>query len=305
MVLFVAPLVLLGMQSKEANWWALPFLGAIYGMCALAVLRRLTVVVAPPEEDGLERALEVAQQEAELLAEELQVRAAIPVDKMEEEIIALEEKITVRDEKIAQLEGKVHDLTYEIRTLLKLETAPPQELEAVSFEDETWVEEALGSSSGEVESQYDAYILLQRCIQKAQGIGAAHASRGQMSLFQKLPLESYALDKRRLFDAFRMETSAVVFLYSTSDRRPLFVNNVVQAYCGLEPEHFLREFSKLARTQDQKWEEAMANLEANREVVIALGMGSATLHCCMGLVPSGPFEGLVIGVGYPANRSIA
>ncbi len=219
--------------------------------------------------------------------------AAAPVDRSQGLVQKLEVELQRREERIVELEGSVRELTGEIRTLLQLEGEEPAAVRQVASPSESWVEELPDTCSQQVRTQYDAYILLQRCIQKGQQLPGGFGDVGVEN----------AMEMRQLYDAFRDETAAIVMAYSRSEGRPLFANSVVQAFCGFEPEVFVRNFEGILRGGKERWQTAIQGLgngeEASVRLIVSASNGqSVTLDCCMGIIPSGPFKGLVVAVFY-------
>jgi PAS domain-containing protein len=276
LVLYLVPVLLIAWQADDLM---VPALMALYGVLSLLVFARLMprgeVVRVEAPNNELEKVVIQRDREVKQLQVELDKRA----------------------EKIAQLDGSVKDLTYEIRTLLKLEEAGPQPVRSGGRSDESWVDELPDSSSQQVRTQYDAYILLQQSIQRAQQLPGG---------FGDMVPDHSAMEMRQLFDAFRDETAAIVMVYSRSEGQPLFVNAIAQAFLGIEPEVFAKNFEGMIRGGKERWQRAIQGLgngeeAAVRLIVAARDGGSLTLDCCMGVIPSGPFKGLAVAVLYREN----
>jgi PAS domain-containing protein len=237
-----------------------------------------------------------------------------------------------KQERISFLENKIRDLTYEIRTLLQLEeitpsphprevanqrhshaptahpkNAIPSNTSSSDVEERLFPKPTFPSSpvveQQEVRTQYDAYVLLQKCLHVAQNLTGALHLGGNSSRFRDLSLDSYAIDLRRLFDSFRNETASVIILYSQTERRLLFANDLVRSYLGWSPERFVKDFGQIVQGGKPEWEAATATLTANREAHLRLVMRSKNgqdmlIHSCIGIVPSGAFQGLIIGILY-------
>ena len=266
LILYLVPVLLIAWQADDVM---VPALVSLYGVLSLLVFARL---LPKPER--------------------VEVPVA-PVDTSHAQMQKLEVELERRDERIAELEGSVRDLTGEIRTLLQLEGEQSTAVQPVMAAEESWVEELPDTCSQQVRTQYDAYILLQRCIQKAQQLPGGFSDVGVDN----------AMEMRQLYDAFRDETAAIVMAYSRSEGRPLFANSVVQAFCGFEPEVFVRNFEGILRGGRERWQSAIQGLgngeEASVRLIVSASSGqSVTLDCCMGVIPSGPFKGLVVAVFY-------
>lgn len=236
----------------------------------------------------------------------------------------LEQKniIDKKQQYIWKLESKIQDLKYEVETLLQLKDLGAQNLiqEDVQnkrtqhpvlevFDKENTFEEELEplfqtmpqSSDKRVQSHYDAAVQLRKCIEVAQKLtGANHFSGGNSRLLNFSP-DSYAIDLRRLFDNFRTENSSLIFFYSESEQRLLFVNNHVKSLLGWSPEKFVKDFPTLIQEGIEEWRSALSQLDTRGEAQARLLLKARTgkdilLHCTLGLIPSGTFKGHVIAI---------
>lgn len=194
---------------------------------------------------------------------------------------------------IAKLEGKVRDLMYEIRSLLQLEEipvdTPPLHTDAYS---------APPSSSSA--TPYDLSFQLQRFIEKAEEqMGMDHLG-GKSPRFLDLS-DSYAVDRRRLFDNFRDETAGIVFVLSLAENKFLFVNQHVKALLGWSPEKFMKEFPRLVVSGYREWKEALKNTVSAHECQTRISIqckpgGQKEFVCVMGMISKGPFTNHIIGI---------
>ncbi|MCC5831625.1 MAG: hypothetical protein JJU12_01085 [Chlamydiales bacterium] len=188
---------------------------------------------------------------------------------------------------ITKLEGKVHDLMYEIRSLLQLEepSDPPPAYLPPSHSSVT---------------PYDLSLQLQRFIEKAEEqMGMDHLG-GKSPRFLD-PSGSYAVDRRRLFDSLRDETVGIVFVLSISENKFLFVNQHVKALLGWSPEKFMKEFPRLVVSGYQEWKEGLKNIGPARECQTRIEIQGKTgerreFSCVMGVVSRGPFINHIMGI---------
>lgn len=194
---------------------------------------------------------------------------------------------------IAKLEGKVQDLMYEIRSLLQLEELPAEtHLPPAS---ETYI-----SSTRSSTTPYDLSLQLQRCIEKAENqMGMDHLG-GKSPRFLDLS-DSYAVDRRRLFDSFRDETEGIVFVLSLSEKKFLFVNQHVKALLGWSSEKFIKEFPRLVVSGYREWKEGVKNISSTHEFQTRIAIEGKSgerkeFLCVMGLVCKGPFTNHIIGI---------
>lgn len=192
---------------------------------------------------------------------------------------------------IAKLEGKVRDLMYEIRSLLQLGEA------TISKTSSEGIEEYLPPTNA-ITTPYDLSLQLRRFIEKAENqTGMGHLG-GKTPRFLDSS-DSYAVDRRRLFDCFRDETGGIVYILSLTEKKFLFVNPHVKTVLGVSPEKFMKEFPSLVRSGYTEWKQALGHL--SQEPQVSLQMQTKTgeskeLLCIMGMISKGPFANLTIGV---------
>ncbi len=197
---------------------------------------------------------------------------------------------------IGKLEGKVRDLMYEIRNLLQLDTPLQQEP----------LDDRKGSNSS-----YDLTVQLQKYIERAETMtGVDHIGYLEGGSPRFLSPGSYAVDLRRLFESFREEAAAIIFLYSSQENRFLFVNDCVKTTLGWGPEKFMKEFAHLVCKGYPEWKSGLARLSSSRKQFTSLHIlnrsGEARpFQCYMGVIAKGPFSGHILGLltsnsGYPS-----
>lgn len=193
---------------------------------------------------------------------------------------------------IGKLENKVNDLMYEIRSLLQLEDVPldtPQ----ISADD-------YFSPSAHASTPFDLSIQLQRFIEKAENQTGMDHLGGKSPRFLDLT-DSYAVDRRPLFDSFRDENIGIIFILSIKENKILFANQHVKVALGWSPEKFIKEFPKLVTKGYAEWRKALANIAQTKQfraqMVIQCKTGNQReMTCVMGLITKGPFINHIIGL---------
>lgn len=224
------------------------------------------------------------------------------------------EVISQKQETISRLENKVRDLTFEVKTLLEIDTTTKSKTEALHpavnlFEKEDSGEEVQkiyqelpGGFEKEVQSFFDASIFLKRCLELAQKMpGASHLSEGGESRLMRFSVDNFQIDLRRLFDGFRNENCCLIVVYSKVEEKLLFVNNHVRQILGWSPEKFVSGFSEIVREGLLEWKRSLQTLDTEEEAQGRLVVKNKTgenvlLHSCLGEVKSGIFKGSVIGI---------
>jgi hypothetical protein len=235
-----------------------------------------------------------------------------------------------RQEQIHQLDTKVHDLSYEIKTLLYLheeETASPksttiikEDIPQPSFSERK--KENIGEiktgvieSSIDQESNYqvssirtsaDAALLLKKCIHIAQKLTGTNYYGNESSRYREFSSSYFAIDQRRLFDSLRSETSALLLVYSPKENKLLFVNQSSKTLLGWSPEKFLADFPAIMQEGMQDWKKALHHLstapESQARLLAKTKQGQEILlNSHLGIIPSGLFRNYIIGVLYPTT----
>lgn len=235
-----------------------------------------------------------------------------------------------RQEQIHQLDTKVHDLSYEIKTLLYLheeETSPSKssllpfkEEKVSSFSDvlqaehrelpvtvaihPSFSQESNEQESSTVRNSVGAIQLLKKSIQMAQKLTGANYYGNESSRYREFSSSYFAIDQRRLFDSLRSETGALLVVYSQKDHKLLFANSESKSMLGWSPEKFLADFVFIMQEGIQDWKKALQMLsttsEAHARLLAKTKQGQEILlNCHLGAIPSGLFRNYVIGVLYP------
>ena len=268
--------------------WSGVLFGVLYSGCALGVLYLLTKFwhdrLLPLNSREMRDKLESAMQSITTTEQDLADKDNM-IRSLEAEVEELNEQLRVREHPVAQ-KGK-----REIHEAL----LPEEE------EEHQWIEEENAVTTSEVTTQYDALVLLQKCLVKAQNLSGAHHLGEKFQRYRDLSLDNFTIDLRRLFDILRNETSAAILVYSRDEQKFLFANDVVKGLFGWTSDHTIREFTSLIRGGLSEWEELRDTLEvgtpANLRLVIKAKAGSDVLvHSCWSVVPSGVFRGMLLGV---------
>jgi len=324
LLLYLLPLVLFGMHSLHGAVWG-AFFGLLVGLVGLSLLSVLfrwwegksepepivqqvapdTALIEEMEQKALEQGQEIYRLRGEL--DEVRAERESILAEYQQAINNQRARLEAKQERVAQLESKVNDLSFEIRTLLQVD-----EMEAAPLsgdrgpahrEVDQWVETLPPSSDPGVHTQYDAFVVLHRCLQTAHGLtGAGHFS-GESSRLSELSLSNATIDLRRLFDKLKGESDAMVVAFSRSEGRLLFANAMTRALLGWSSERFVRDFAHLLRGGRREWDEATQTIQPGEEASLRLVLrdkeGSDQLiQCCMGMVARGAFKGCILAVLY-------
>lgn len=240
-----------------------------------------------------------------------------------------------RQNQIHQLDTKVHDLSYEIKTLLDLhedETPPvkffpkiskeeklpsnPIPIESPLIKNQEQITTSLvpptpyqegNTQENSIRSPIEAAHLLKKCIQIAQKLTGTNYYSNESSRYREFSPSYFAIDQRRLFDSLRSEKGAMLIVYSQKDHKLLFTNAESKTLLGWSPEKFLSDFSAIMQEGIQEWKKALqllvSNPESQARLLAKTKQGQEViLNCHLGTIPSGLFRNYVIGVLYTVGR---
>lgn len=192
-------------------------------------------------------------------------------------------KMEEKQAEISKLEGSVSDLTYDLDTLIKLsksdEREPtPHKVEAIPL----------------IRSEKDAEQLLKRCMNTLQKFTSNYYAH---------PGEHSALDQRRLYDSFRSEQAAIVFLYSLKEGTMLFVSDSSKAHLGWNAEHFAHDFFDLVAEGVEEFRASISSLAMRgfgaMHLLIHTREGQDLLmQCRLAMIPTGVFKHQAVGILY-------
>lgn len=216
----------------------------------------------------------------------------------------LRNQLDLRQQQILHLENQIHDLRYEIKTLLNL-TEIDYSQRPSSLQEQPLLPLNAGKESFSdftVANSQDAKTLLKQCLSVAQKITGSNQFKSSSKL-KLLPIEHTTLDLRLLFDAFRHENSALIAIFSPNDNKLMFANTQTKPFFGYHPEKFVQEFFSLIKDCKHEWDAAIQQLPAKSETAIPLTIKSKSgehlsAACHLGLIPTGIFRDLGICVMY-------
>lgn len=235
-----------------------------------------------------------------------------------------------RQEHIHQLDSKIHDLSYEIKTLLYLSTDEiatpaafsasakpmdkyrPPKREALNFQEEGHAEikekgilitEIFGPGSP-VANTKEASAFLKKLVEMAEKITGASRYGNESSRYREFSSTHYSFDQRRLFDLLKNETSALVVVCTPKEQKTLFVNNLVNEILGWNPEKFVSDFNQILEDSLHEWNHALASVstasECQTRVLAKTRQGKEVLlNCHLTIIPTGLFRLYTLAVLYP------
>jgi DNA-binding protein H-NS len=271
-------------------------------------------------------ALQIAQDFADykLFSEEQLKQKQLQINTLQQMIDDQRTEVEKRQEQIYQLDTKIHDLSYEIKTLLHLNEeehsalknpSPPDHLMSKTKSTEETQQPASPeiappkidnkSFDNPVKSSVEASALLRKCMNMAQKLTAANYHTSESSRYREFSSSFYTIDQRRLFDNLRSEASALIIVYSQKENQLLFVNHFAKSLLGWSPEKFIADFTSIMQESLSDWKKALSLLATNSEsqarLIAKTKQGQEIiLSCQLGVIPTGIFRHYVLGILYPA-----
>lgn len=276
------------------------------------------------------KARQIAQDFADykLFSEEQLKQKQLQLISLQQVIEDQRNEVEKRQEQIHQLDTKVHDLSYEIKTLLYLheEEATPAKsvtnnkgkkissvLSEMQEDNHEHISTVVDSSVNQENSSQDSPVgtpgeaarLLKRCVSIAQQLTGINYYNNESSRYREFSSSYFAIDQRRLFDSLRSETGALLIVYSPKENKLLFVNNESKKLLGWSPEKFLSDFASIMQEGIHDWRKALQMLttasESQTRLLAKTKQGQEILlNCHLGVIQSGLFRSYAIGVLYPA-----
>lgn len=278
------------------------------------------------EEDNQQLKLQVQKvsqdfEDYKLFSEEQLRQKHLQLSSLQQMIEDQRAEMEKRQDQIVQLDTKVHDLSYEIKTLLYLheDDTPSLALSTHKEEKTTYtIREQItdykyspinGDSSvdpsNETPVKFEfAQNLLKKCISSAQKLTGSNYYSNESSRYREYSTSYFAIDQRRLYDNLKSETGAIIIVYSQKENKLLFVNNVCKDILGWSPEKFVADFPSIIQEGMQDWKKALHTLSTLSESHVRLLMKTKNgqeilVNCQLGVIPTGLFRLNVIGVIYP------
>ena len=249
--------------------------------------------------EQLTHALGEHQEIKEKLTEVMETSAQ-KEEEARKKIEALEMESHQKMQTSKQLENQIHDLRYEIKTLLQLTEVDYAQLGMEPAKKQEVVPEPASEPIATFQPKSSSRSRLTRCIDIAQKITAGYHS----SSLRSLSLDPYAFDLRRLSDALKQETGALILVYSPKEERILFANGETKTILGLSPEQFAQDFAEIVGTDFAIWKSGVTQLLTKSEVNITVEFKTQShdpvaLNVLMGPIPTGVFRSLVIAILQP------
>lgn len=214
--------------------------------------------------------------------------------------------IEAKQQQIEHLDGKVRDLTYEIKTLLQLAEKSAQTVHRHISTEQKGPDDALdllvASTMDAPEATDDISLQLKRCIEMAQKItGSSHHGSKQSSRGRELPIDNHALDFRRLCDGLHNESNRAILVFSQKENKLLFVNQQIKELLGWHRDKFAQDFAEIIHESQDAWQSILSQLAYKNECQAQLSMKAKSgqqlaVNCHVGVIPTGLFRSNIIAV---------
>lgn len=256
-----------------------------------------------------------------LFSEEQLKQKQIQLASLQQVVEDQRSEMETRQEQIHQLDTKIHDLSYEIKTLLYLNDEEKQVLFPSEPSAESLVEqpepptepiqslfdlhEEDSCSETPIKTPTEAVQLLKKCINIAQKLTGVNYFGNEISRYREMPTSYYTIDQRRLFDSLRAETRALILVYSQKELKVLFANNQSKSLLGWTPDKIASDFSTIFQSGISDWKKMISLLsttvETQGHLLAKTKYGQELLlNCQLGVIPTGLFRHYVIAILYPA-----
>lgn len=206
-------------------------------------------------------------------------------------IETLEQDNREKEQAIEQLENQIHDLRYEIKTVLQMTEVDRTTRATKSLQ--VPPSETLAPLSKRVSSPEEALRALRRCIQMAERISGGYHTGSSPS----------PLDLRRLIDLLRQENGFFLALYAPKEQRLLFASKETKTLFGWNSEPFIHDFFTLIEPSYPFWQQSLEGLVTAPTSQCTLQVktkddSTLSLNTYLGAIPAGLFRSLVLVVGY-------
>lgn len=239
------------------------------------------------------------------LCEEELAQKRLLNEEYQQTIRSQRETLQRQEQQIHQLQGKVRDLSYEIKTLLLL-TGSGQGYH--TSREELSSAELVRAPVKPVSSPGEAALLVRKWVESAEAMPVAPHLSGMGASFGELSAEGNALDLRRLFEAMRGEEEGVLFLYSPHEEKFLFIHPEIKKLVGWSEGKVMASFPDLICGGWKGWKRATTALKRGQSEEHILHWRTSTgeelaLHSCLSPIERGIFRGQILGVFYGGQEA--
>jgi hypothetical protein len=203
---------------------------------------------------------------------------------------------------IRQLEKKMEALVSEIKYLLQPD--PPISMQSELDLPTDYLFERYKPAIPFFSTAYDYSLRVKKYIERAENLtGMDHLGYigRETPRFLDINVDSYAVDRRRLFDSFKDETNGVVFLLSLHEQKFVFIHSLIKSLVGWSPEKMIHDFPQLITRGYAEWEASLQRVKMMNESAVQLHLLNKAGQCVqiegyMGKIARGPFARHALGL---------
>ena len=182
------------------------------------------------------------------------------IQLMEAQITIEEQKeeINKRQNQIHHLDGKINDLSYEIKNLIQKSdlvhtpAVPPYEERSNQIE-----------NSGLVAK---AWVVARELVSFGQKLTSSNYYEDESSRYKGFSQSQFSTEQRKLFTRLNQEKSYVVLLYSLAEQKLVFVSDSMQEFFGIDPSHFLINYASYFVDGGLEWQKFISQMPAAVEL---------------------------------------
>lgn len=241
----------------------------------------------------------LSHEQMETLLQQLEAERIKSEQALSHKVEEIELQGIQKQQMVEQLETQIHDLRYEIKTLLQLTEVDYSKFVMEQPAKKVEAEPLPPKFQGNVKREEEARVLLRRCLDIAQKL--TFPTRPSL---QPSAVDVSALDIRRLTDALKEESGALVLFYNPRESKVLYASREAKTLLGYAPETLAHQFSEIAEEGLSFWESAVAQLSSKPQTSLVLGLKTKAgdelaFNVLLGAVSSGGFKGHAVAVLYP------
>ncbi len=203
-----------------------------------------------------------------------------------------------KEEHILQLQTEIANVKFELRTVLKLESAPKKEPQGYSSDCQntfsfTSNPQCIGGPPLQVEKP--SVKKLDEFLNLASKLAESSQLRGKTSRFFEPSIDSYAVEKRRLFSVLEQQTEVPSFVFCRIETKLLYASDALKKMMNLHEVFSSGLFGK------KELLNAVKSVLPFQNKLVNFGLHAKNgkieqFSCHLGACPLPPFSSCVIGI---------
>ena len=210
-----------------------------------------------------------------------------------------------KEEHILDLQTEIANVKFELRTVLKLETVPKKETQLFSGElcqntfSFTKPTQDIGGRSQVVEKpivkKLDEFLVM------ASKLAESSQLRGKTSRFFDASIDSYAVEKRRLFAVLEQHQEVPSFVFCRLETKLLYASDALKKMMNISGDVFQKDVFSSALFGKKELLTAVKTVLPFQNKLVSFALNSKNgkmqkLSCHLGACPLPPFSSCVIGI---------